>query len=399
MNDELTNALSRELHEQVDDWQGAPLTLERVQGRARSIRRTRRLAAGAVVAAAVGLVVPTALFLGDGPGGSAQREIPPATSSPSEGPSGSRAVDTNTPDPDTGRLGVPYVVGTTLVTPEGEQELPRRYGRVVLLGNRTLGLYTGGNTGRQILNVIEDGTVVDLGEADNGLAANAAGTTVAWSTPDGELMTMWEDGEVSLGDQGNPVIPVAVTGGPDCHESADGCVVYYNSQGQQPPMSVSSHGNRDVVASGALSVEDATEDGRVAVMTSVDDFEPGSCSQVIDQATSETVFETCDATLSRFSPDGSYLSGNEDYLDGIGAGEAKILDATTGTQLVNYRPGNGYISHMAWEDAEHLLVVTYSWDDQSWSVVRLGVDGSREQALEPIPGHEARPEYLLVGSW
>ena len=34
-----------------------------------------------------------------------------------------------------------------------------------------------------------------------------------------------------------------------------------------------------------------------------------------------------------------------------------------------------------WEDAEHVLVVTYQ--DGEWAVVRLGVDGSMEYAVEP----------------
>ena len=37
-----------------------------------------------------------------------------------------------------------------------------------------------------------------------------------------------------------------------------------------------------------------------------------------------------------------------------------------------------------WEDAEHVLVVTYQ--DGQWAVVRLGVDGSMEYAVGPRRG-------------
>ena len=54
-----------QLHDQVDDLHGAPLTLETVRGRARAIRRTRRmLVAGAAAVAVAAVVVPITL-LGD----------------------------------------------------------------------------------------------------------------------------------------------------------------------------------------------------------------------------------------------------------------------------------------------------------------------------------------------
>ena len=58
MNDDLTTRLSRQLHEQVDDWHAAPLTLDGVRGRARSIQRTRRIVTGTVAAAVVAVIVP-----------------------------------------------------------------------------------------------------------------------------------------------------------------------------------------------------------------------------------------------------------------------------------------------------------------------------------------------------
>ena len=64
MNDleDLDDQLNRTLREHADGVHGAPLAFDDVRGRATSIRRRRRLAGGLGVAAAIAVIVPTAMF-------------------------------------------------------------------------------------------------------------------------------------------------------------------------------------------------------------------------------------------------------------------------------------------------------------------------------------------------
>ena len=87
MND-LDDELSRTLHQHADGVHGAPLAFDDVRGRATSIRRRRRLASGLGVAAAIAVIVPTAMFATKGNDSSPQ----PATALPT-------VTDTNTPSP------------------------------------------------------------------------------------------------------------------------------------------------------------------------------------------------------------------------------------------------------------------------------------------------------------
>ena len=63
---DLERELGRQLHDQVDHRHDAPFDLGDVQGRAGRIRRNRRLAVTAGVAAALAVIVPTAVLAGGG---------------------------------------------------------------------------------------------------------------------------------------------------------------------------------------------------------------------------------------------------------------------------------------------------------------------------------------------
>ena len=85
---DLDDQLNRTLREHADGVHGAPLAFDDVRGRATSIRRRRRLASGLGVAAAIAVIVPTAMFATKGNDSSPQ----PATALPT-------VTDTNTPSP------------------------------------------------------------------------------------------------------------------------------------------------------------------------------------------------------------------------------------------------------------------------------------------------------------
>ncbi len=94
LDDDLGARLTREMHRRTDGLHDAPLAFDDVRGRATSIRRRRQLATGLGVAAAVAVIVPTAMFATKGTDGDGN--LPPATSSPT-------VIDTNTPSPDARR--------------------------------------------------------------------------------------------------------------------------------------------------------------------------------------------------------------------------------------------------------------------------------------------------------
>jgi hypothetical protein len=381
MNDDLTRQLSRELHEQVDGWHGAPLTLDSVRGRAHAIRRTRRLAAaGAAALAVAAIAVPTAL-LGTG----AERTTP----DPAAPPTGVETATTGDPV-----LGRPYLTGERLVLTDGSvRELPRAYQSAVVLGDTALGLRTA-DDGVLLLEELDDeGAVVETTEIDSGVTYNADESAIAYVT-DGELVARWEGGQASFGEQPGAT-PVRLVGGPDCTEGVNTCTIYFNTERGGSAVAVN-HGAVNGVAGDPVAVTDVAEDGRVAMITAVNELpEPGSCSAVFDPASGERVHDTCDHTFGRFSPDGSLLSATHPYRDGFGDGWRSILDAETGEELARYE-GEGGITRSVWEDDDHLLIT--SWEEGEWRVTRLGADGTTEVVLGPEKGKDHEPTYAVLGA-
>ncbi len=393
MNDQLTTRLSRQLHEQVDTMRDAPLTLDGVRGRAHSIRRRRHaVGAGVVAAAFLAVAIPVGLSLG----GQTDSSPGPAT------PSRSEIVDTENPQPVQTAIDLPYLEGDLLTLPDGtELELPptdggEQYFGGAVLGDQVLALRFDPNTGAQTLDRFdEDMQVTESVPLAQGIVHNPEGSAIAYATRGGDLVIEWADGQMALGPVGR-VQPVRLLGGPDCTLGADDCVVYFHDGGTAEFLNNSGEGAP--VSGDLLKVLDVTYDYRIAVLTRIYERpEPGSCSEVRNVQTQDLVFETCEHTLGRFSPDGAHISGLPAYLDGIGAGYTAILDAKTGEELARYEPENGFVRNAVWEDDGHLLVTAY--DAGAWSVMRLGVDGSVEQALGPSTAtDEMTPAYTVLGT-
>ncbi len=241
-----------------------------------------------------------------------------------------------------------------------------------------------------------DGSVVESFPTWSAPVANADNTTVAYVDREGRLMTRWADGEVAMGEgfvDGDRA--AAITGGPDCYEVADGCIVYVEHGDGSAPELLDSHGIRDVVTPDAISFNDLSPSGLVAAQVSYSDT--GSCSQVFNPSEAAEVFRTCDATLFTFSPDASHITGSSSYLDGIGMAYMTILDATDGTEVARFAPDQGFVREAVWEDPEHVLVNTFNFERGEWQIHRLGVDGSSEQVLSSTEGDEATPVFTLLG--
>ncbi len=291
---------------------------------------------------------------------------------------------------------VPYLQGVTLHLPGGDSwTLPRRYDVGRLLGDVFVGVAYDGTGEGKLQGIHRDGTIDEYGAIISPIAANQAGTTLAWLNGDRRLQTRWAEDGVDLGVMSRYVVPRRVVGGPNCYEDQDGCVVFHDHRGQAH--TADSHGIDDSFFPGALSVDDATESGAVAVQTSVTDA--GSCSAVLDlkaEVQKRMVAKTCEHSLGRFSPDGAHLSAYEAYRDGIGMSYVAVLDATTLEEVTRFSPA-GFIATAMWEDDDHLLVNTYDYEQGTWSVERLGLDGAAVTVLGPVRGKDVQPAFTLLG--
>lgn len=396
---DMTAAVNREFDQRVRDLNEAPLTLDHVKGKAMSIKRNRRLAVAGGVLAAAAVILPVAIVAGNGLGRT--DELPPASSSSDPDQTPTEAVDTANPTP-AAPAGPAYLDGDTLHRADGSTlQLPEAYAGGAELGEEFLGTRPLGDGGRRVMDIVSsDGTVLESIDVVSGPVANADGTTAAYVAPGGSLMTLWSTDpadrvELTSG-LGPNDFPVAVTGGPSCFEDADGCRVFLNDgNGQTAPEVVASDGSVDVAVPDGLKIYDVAADGRITVQNK--SKIAGSCNGVYDEPAGGYVFETCESSLFDFSPDGTRLSGYDDYLDGIGDGFRTILDATSGEEVARFDPRDGFVAGSVWADDDDLMILAY--EPAGWSIYRLGVDGSKERVVGPNPeGDDLTPAYVLLGS-
>jgi hypothetical protein len=389
--------MSREFDHRVRDLNEAPFSLDHVKGRAMTIKRNRRLAVAGGVLAAAAVIVPVAVISAQGIDGRTDRDLPPATTSPSP---------TQAIDPPSSALALDYLEGQTWVRPDGSTvELGKRYDGGTMLGADLLAVRSDDQGNRTFDVIDQTGDVTESIQLVSELVVNADHTTVAYLEPDGDLMTLWDP---DAGDEGRVAIetgltqdvtPTAVLGGPSCYEApkGDGCTVYFNhGDGETPPRAADSHGITDQFVNGpAIGVEDVTADGLALVQKSYSDT--GSCNGIYDLRERSYTWETCDFFLLDLNRPGTHAAATHAYLDGIGNGWVAILD-TAGNEVVRVDPAGGYTGRQVWEDDDSLLVTVY--DQGAWSVWRLNTDGTKEQALGGSQaGSDMNPAYaLLAGS-
>jgi hypothetical protein len=231
------------------------------------------------------------------------------------------------------------------------------------------------------------------------LARTPDGAVVAWLARDQTTTVLGADGtRLSLPKVEQAGEIGAVVGGDNCPDvDADGygCTAYLNGEQAAEVFLADSHGMSGPLGGSLIRVADAAADRRLAGLTSVDDL--GSCSGVVGEDP-EPVWQTCDHTLTRFSPDGTRILGTDAYLDGFGQRSVVFLDAADGTVLHQFlsRGRGATVIQTAWEDADHVLAVLY--ERGRWSIARLGVDGSAELAVGPVASSDlGRPFVLAEG--
>ena len=221
----------------------------------------------------------------------------------------------------------------------------------------------------------------------HGLAVSPRGEVVAFSGRRGRTWTIDQEGDRVFRFDRPPVTGTAhaaAVSGENCKEGEGdpgyGCTIAVN--GPHRAFYTSSHGIVDRIPH---LIQTTTGRGRwLGGLTSVDDF--GTCSAMLRPW--RMTWRTCENQLSDISTDNRHVVGTPSYADGFGP---QVLDvrATADGALVHTftarRDGSSatYFDEV-WEDAEHVLVVTYQAGE--WAIVRLGVDGSMEYAVRPRRG-------------
>jgi hypothetical protein len=384
MNDHLTSELSRQLHAQVDDWHHAPLTLDDVQGKARTIRRRRSaMTTGIAAVAVLAVLVPAGLVIDD-PGSPRPSPAPsPPTEAiePTPNEDGSFRLTLDVPEGEVPATG--FLSQGELVTPNGTIDLPGDFVQ--------LAPYDGGWVGIRAGDLPPLGAQVVILDADlQELSAVASATSLVIS-PDGSRVAWIE----AAGNEGDWTVVNAPTDGGDQIRTptqpntqvegfiADDTVAtsfFDDTTGETFYYQAGPDGEFDMIPfDGYQSVGGVSPvTGRVAGQTKF--LGDSTCSEVrrTDQTQELLVQETCDYQLGEFSPDGRWIIGEASYYD-LGSPTLAILDATTLQPVVEYvssrKQADAAVVHAAaWEDDDTVLAVVEQGGQQA--VLRLEADGT-----------------------
>ena len=385
MND-LDNELSRTLHRRAENLSAVPLAFDDVRGKATSIRRRRQLATGLGVAAAIAVMVPTAMFASQNI--NTDNEIAPANTP--------AVVDTNGPTPTEGpTMGEDAGALDVADLPTGaEPEVQLVTGADLALAKTDEATVHWKRDGESLVVTVEaGGRTFGPYPSSSGPVRNQAGTAVVWATDDGDIMA-WDDGgnePFVVGHSDLSSLKVTAVTGTVCSPGTP-CLIYGSGwdmdTNRSESFSLSAGGEFGPVLGGALvNVSDAHEDGRLVGQTEITDG--GSCSAVFDPLSSSTepVFDTCNHTLESFSYTGDYVLASDPYHSGIGSGQIAIYDAHTGELLANRLKKDddmAFYNSAVWEDSTHVLFSAYQ--DGQWSIVRMDVNGAMEYAVAPEKG-------------
>lgn len=231
-----------------------------------------------------------------------------------------------------------------------------------------------------------------------GLATSPDGEAVAFTTRRGGVKVIDQDGDRVLG---MPSIPSKQFGQPAyvtngyCKEdeTSNGCAVLVNSSRTRESWVVSSHGIVDVTGFKTISTARGRWTGAYTKFT-----DTGTCSAMMRNR--KVRWRTCDNAFSDISPDKQHVLGTPAYADGFGPTTLDALNLRTGEHTHTWkstRKATTTYFDEVWEDSSHILVVTYSGG--KFAIVRLGLDGSMEYAVEPVAdrdGDMETPFHLQV---
>jgi hypothetical protein len=176
----------------------------------------------------------------------------------------------------------------------------------------------------------------------------------------------------------------AVWGATTCKEQSPeggGCTVFVNAARNHGVFVSTSHG---IVATAGpmLHVTDVNQTGRVTGLVSKATRSSPSCWGVFTPRGHRT-FRTCAYRLDSFSADGRRVLGERSASRWTSVKRFAMLrrDGSV-ARAFTFDPGpRRSLNRLTWEDSRHLLGVLRAGG--SWSIVRIGLDGTVEYAVPP----------------
>ncbi len=327
-----------------------------------------------------------------------------ATSEPTGTPTSEPTAESEPPTTAPPASGIDYVADGIWHQADGDEvplpEQDRAYDSAVLWNGQLVASRWDGEV-FSIADVIdEDGAVTDSFKTTAPVAVNDSGTTIAWVGVDGEIMTRWADDQVSVGSvtlaaPGETIAysVAAVTGGPNCYEAEDGCVVYLDS-GIGDPQAYDSHGIVDNPIPGAIDFGDVSDAGLITYRDRIEDA--SSCGGLDDltKADNKPEWEGCDFEAGPIAPDNAHVIGLPAYYDGLGITEISVLDATDGTETGRYAPKGGFIAQWSWSTDGRVVFDAY--DGARWHLFAMDTTGAVEEIAEPIKGEDVDSPFTLI---
>ncbi len=386
--------LAQALRERAAGMSGS-VDLDAVKGRARGIQRRRRAVTGLVAAAVIAVAVPVGLNVTDGMRSTAPVPANPSPSvvesgDPTPSPRPTPRADGTFPltvqslsrGDDTG---VPYLRGDQLLTSRETLRLPEPYGMIAPYDGGYLAVGSAENPGEVLF--LDSDLDVTRTEPDGGyaLAVSHDGTRVAYVVRQTDTKVLLVNAPTDGTDPTTWSIEVP---GRETLEPVgfldDDTVVYQDELGNV--MGIAGPGDDLTPIEGFLRLDDTSETtGLVSGLVSYGN--DGGCSGVMDPASGTLLWESCDHSRLRFSPDGRHVVADASYYDGPGSPTLSLLDASTGDEVATFSPEPGGrtvvgVMQATWEDDDS--VVAYVEEGRDQAMLRLGLDGSVERVTDVV---------------
>ena len=392
---ELEQRLGRDLHDQVDGMDVVPFAFDDVKGRAGRIRRNRRIAAGAGIAAALAVIVPGAMTAGGTP--RTTDEVGPARS-PEAAVQAARTTLTLEGIKRGDAPAIEYFSPDGVVLPDGRtQPLPENYQALVRSETRGwLALGPG-----EVVQLTEDFEQEGRTSSGYELTTTPRRDYAAWTIPGagaqtvGVLATADLDETMSWQFPLRPTVePVGILG-PDS-------VVYEtrDAQGRTTVGLANPDGSTLELSYVAARAADPVHQV-IAVQTEVRDL--GGCFGVAEAATQSVatqrlLWETCDYALGSFSPDGAYVMATPVEPDGAGPTTILVLDSVTGEVVAEFASRNRdmvTVIRPVWESATTIVATAAQGD--TTTMIRMSVDGTLEEIADRVATSDYQDWYYWSG--